>query len=116
MIPRLRTIAVLTLLAGLSLGIFTSRALRAMGGGDPDQRPPYRLQKRIEMQLDLYRDMYNLNPQELDGVEQALRKYDRDVDTQIWLLRVENAEKFQALRDRAEASIQAVLTDARNED
>ena len=34
MIPRLRTIAVLMLLAGLSLGVFAARALRALGPGD----------------------------------------------------------------------------------
>jgi hypothetical protein len=115
MIPRLRTIAFLMLLAGLSLGIFTSRALRAMGGDD-DAGPRYRIGQQIELRLAFYRDEYGLNPQQLDRIEQELRGYERSVDDLIWQLRVENADKFQALREGTEARIQAVLDDARNDE
>ncbi len=104
MIPRLRTIAILMLLAGLSLGIFTSRALRAFGEADAPLRTDGRT-PRIELLVDLYQRDYHLSDERADQVRQTLYGYDRAVDALIWELRQRYADEFQALFDTAEVRI-----------
>ena len=58
MMPRIRTIAFLMLLAGLSLGIFASRTLRAMGPYG-EEASAGRGQPRIEQMTDYYQSYYD---------------------------------------------------------
>lgn len=114
MIPRLRTIALLMLLAGLSLGIFTSRALRAMGGGELAAAPTGP-QPKIEVLVDLYRDQFRLDPQQTDRIRRVLYAHDRAVAAKLWELRQRHAEEFRDLQDKATQEIQGILEEARKE-
>ncbi len=104
MIPRLRTIAILMLLAGLSLGIFTSRALRAMGGPDASQDVSGG-QPQIEFQVDYYQRDFRLTPTEADRIRRELYLHDRLVRDRLWELRKQDEDWFE---DRLVALTEAV--------
>lgn len=112
MIPRLRTIAILMLLAGLALGIFTSRALRAMG---PDALAASTAgrQPKIEVLVDLYQSEFRLDPQQADHVRRVLYAHDRAVAAKIWELRQRHADEFLDLQDEATQEIETILAEAR---
>jgi len=112
MIPRLRTIALLMLLAGLALGIFTSRALRALGPDDLTAAPSG-AEPKIEVLVDLYRSEFRLDPQQADRIRRVLYAHDRAVAAKIWELRQRHADEFLDLRDEAEQELEAILADAR---
>lgn len=114
MFPRLRAIALLMLLAGLSLGIFTARALRAFGEADQAPRTDGRT-PRIELQIDLYRRDFHLDDGQADRVRRVLYDYDRQVEAKIWELRQRHAEEFQTLYDVAEQRILEVFAEAAKE-
>ena len=97
MFPRLRTIALLMLLAGLSLGIFTvpraarrRRGRRAAAHGRPARRAS-------SCCVDLYQRDYHLDDEQADRVRQELYRYDRAVNAKIWELRQRHADEFQDL-------------------
>lgn len=114
MFPRLRTIALLMLLAGLSLGIFTSRALRAFGEGAESPRTDGRT-PRIELHVDLYQRDYHLDDEQADRIRRILYEYDRAVDARIWELRQRHADEFQALYEDAETRMRSIFEEARKE-
>lgn len=111
MFPRLRTIALLMLLAGLSLGIFTSRALRAFGEADHPPRTDGRL-PRIELLVDLYQRDYRLSHEQADRIRQELYQYDRAVDAKIWEFRQRHADEFQTLFDETETKLLDIFKEA----
>lgn len=111
MIPRLRTIAILMLLAGLSLGIFASRALRAMGG----QRatgPVSGGNAYIEQQVTLHQRSRGLTDLQADAIRRELYAYDRRVEARLWELRQEHADWFEQQREATEQRIRTILADA----
>jgi len=114
MFPRLRTIALLMLLAGLSLGIFTSRALRAFGETDDAPRTDGRT-PRIELQVELYQRDFHLEDEQADRVRRILYQYDREVKAKIWELRQRHADEFRSLYDVAEDRIQRVFEEVEKE-
>lgn len=108
MLPRIRVIALLMLLAGASLGVFASRALQATSAPeslDADQRTP----KRIERLVDRYVNEYALDPKQEEGVRQALLRYDRQVRNKLLELRQQHAHEFRRLFDETDASIAEIL-------
>lgn len=111
MIPRLRTIAILMLLAGLTLGIFTSRALRSMGGAD-GAACPIDGHSHIEQRVAFYESYYRLDPQQTDRIRREFYRYDRLVRGRLWELRQQDAEWFRARADEAEVHIRAILEES----
>jgi hypothetical protein len=106
MLTRLRTVAVLMLLAGAALGVFASRALtkpRAGDVGTPAFSP------RIESRVRTYVDVFDLDAGQADRVRSALVEYDRRVHVLISELRRMHAADFNALQGEAEAKIKSVL-------
>ncbi len=109
MTPSLRTVSILMLLAGIALGVFTARALRAMGPGDLLTGPARDPNPKIEMLVDLYRREYHLDDTRTDQVRQELQRFDQKVGALIWELRQQNADKFRGLFDEASRRIGEVL-------
>lgn len=112
MIPKLRTIAILMLLAGLSLGIFASRALRAMA---PETAPGAVSggQPMIDMQVERYQRDFLLSPQEADLVRQELYLHDQLVRDRLWKLRQDDEEWFRTRREALEQAVTGILEEAR---
>jgi hypothetical protein len=113
MTPRLRTIAILMLLAGLSLGVFASRALRAWGPSDLAPGTERAAAPRIEQLVDHYQRDYNLTPQDADRVRRALVEYDRAVRTRLLELRQQHAPDFEQLNREVEERIAEILESSR---
>ena len=109
MVPRLRTVAILLLLAGLALGVFTSRALRALRPGDLLGDTTQLNSPQIEQLVDNYQRAYQLDGQETDTIRQELQRYDRLVRDLVWKLREKNANQFDSLLQESTDRIQAVL-------
>lgn len=109
MVPRLRTVAILLLLAGLALGVFTSRALRALKPGDLLGDTTRTNSPQIEQLVDTYQRAYQLNRQEADAIRQELRRYDRSVRDFVWELRQQHADRFDGLLEESTARIRRLL-------
>jgi hypothetical protein len=103
-----RAVAVLMLLAGLSLGVFAARALHA--GRTPTAAPV--LDQAIEVKVDLYRQYYRLDAAQADRVRQTLKDFDVGTVSLYRELREQNPTKFAALRQEMDARIQTVLEEA----
>jgi hypothetical protein len=114
MVPRLRTIAILMLLAGLSLGVFTSRALRAFGTKDllADQ-PTTSGQARIDQLVELYAREFDLDKVAEDKVRQELIRYDQQLGHLHWELRQANKDRFRKLYEDCARNVQQVLDGTR---
>jgi hypothetical protein len=107
-----RVISILMLLAGLSLGVFASRALRAARLADTAPAADAHVPARIEQKVDLYQRAFGLDAQHTDQVRQQLQRYDRDVRNLLLELRQHHAKDFEELRERTETQITRILKDA----
>ena len=105
MVRTLTFVALLALLAGLAVGFFVSeaRATGATVAAGPDADPV------IERKLEMYVARYALGREEAREVRSALEEYDRGLLDLMRKLRSKHREEFQALADRANARIDAVL-------
>lgn len=103
-----RAVAVLMLLAGASLGVFTARALHA--GRELPVAPV--LDQAIEVKVDLYRKYYALDATQADRVRQTLKDFDRETLGLYRRLREKNPSDFEALRQEMEQRMQAILKEA----
>jgi hypothetical protein len=112
----LKTIAFLMLLAGLSLGIFASRAVRALGPRDAATAPGAGGPSAIEQQVGFYQRFYQLDPQRTDQVRQTLLRYDRGVRDKLLELRHRHADEFSALLDTATSRINEILEPTEGQD
>ena len=109
MIPRLRTVAILILLAGLALGVFTSRALRALRPGDLLEETTGRNLPQIEQMVESYQRAYQLDASTTDRIRQELQRYDRGVRSLVWELRQKNANRFDSLQAESTERIRRIL-------
>lgn len=114
MIFKLRTIAILMLLAGLSLGIFASRALRAMGGPADETAPVSGGQEQIELRVDYYQRDYRLTPQQTDRLRKELYRYDRLIRDKYLELRQQPdvADWFDLQTKELNERVAAILAEA----
>jgi|GEM_PF-6747693 len=103
-----RVVAVLMLLAGLSLGVFAARALRA---GREEPSAPV-LDAAIEAKVALYQRHYALNPRQTDRVRQCLKDFDADTVALYRRLRAENPASFEVLRKQVDERMHEVLQEA----
>lgn len=113
MVPRLRTIAILMLLAGLSLGVFTARALRAFSTTDLLQDRQTSGNARIEQLVTLYAEEFDLDALASSQVRDELTRYDQALNKLYWQLRQDHKDQFRALHEEASRRIEEVLEKAR---
>ena len=104
MIRSLRTITVLMLLAGVSLGVFASNLV----GKEPQPVEPV-TNPRIESQLRYWRDTYNLDADATDRVRQALQRMTRSNRKLILELQQRHRDEFQAVVTKTRNEINAIL-------
>lgn len=105
-----RAVAVLMLLAGVSVGVLLARTLWA-GRVEPPPGPV--LDAAIEQKVQLYVRYGNLDPGQADRVRRCLTRLDREVLELYRQLRQEQAPRFQALRVSAEEELAEILEEAR---
>ncbi|MFM8979546.1 MAG: hypothetical protein ACKOSS_03680 [Planctomycetia bacterium] len=104
-----RLVAVLMLLAGLSLGVFAARAMHA---GLAEPAAPSGLDATIESKVSLYRQYYALDDRQADQLRQALQEFDRETVALYRRLRDQQPAAFEVLRDRVQARIDSILKPA----
>lgn len=104
MLTNLRNIALLMLVAGISLGVFASTLLASRG--DP-VRP--RLEQRIEERVKLYHDMYNLDTGRTEEIRRELIRHQRELLDLLLRLRRENSGAFSDLVSRTEDRIREII-------
>ena len=109
MVPRLRTVAILLVLAGLALGVFTSRALRALRPGDLLPSTPSGYSPQVEQLVESYQRTFQLDARQTDQIRQELRRYDRRVQDTVWELRREHADRFDGLLEESTANLRRIL-------
>lgn len=112
MIPRLRTVAFLMLLAGLSLGVFAARALRAFGPGDLPAGAVAGNEPRIELEVQMIQRDYHLTAPQTDRVRQELYRYDRRVRDKLLELRQKYAQDFTSLYTESTNRLNEILKEA----
>jgi hypothetical protein len=109
-VPRLRTIALLMLAAGLALGMFATRAFSLFGTPPRSETVP--ASPTIEERVQYYRARYHLDDAQTERIRQIHVTYQRNVDAQLLLLRQENAKPFDDLLKDANQRIQEVIETA----
>jgi hypothetical protein len=105
----LTLVTLLALAAGLTLGFLVGE-VRASGSSTAEV-PPAR--RQIDQMVALYESRYRLEPNEAAEVRASLEEYDRKLQDLLRRLRVQNKDDFQALSDRANARIRAVIEKGR---
>ena len=85
----LRSIALLMLLAGLSLGVFAGTLV----ANKPPVRTPT-LNQKVEVRVNLYRDLYSLDEAKTEAVRQTLRAHQHEVREMLLDLARQHREKF----------------------
>ena len=113
--PSLRTIALLMLLAGLSLGVFTARVLRAVGTPDGRASQAASQDGRVRWYVDLLGRDRQLTADQTQRVSEALRGYDRAVRQKMYDLRVEHQAEFRALSTAAWDRIDRIVAEGKEE-
>ena len=103
-----RLVAALMLLAGLSLGVFATRALRA---GREEPAAPV-LDTAIEAKVALYKQYYALDARQADRVRQCLRDFDAETVALYRRLRAEKPDGFEVLRKQVDERMQEILKEA----
>ena len=105
-----RGLAVLTLLAGGSLGLFAGRALwaeRPTTGVAPVLNPA------IEAKVSLYAEAFRLDTPGADRVRRTLQEYDQQVLEVYRSLRVSQANRFKSLSAEFEERMRTILDEYR---
>lgn len=104
MVRTLSYVALLALVAGLAVGVFVAEVFATARTAEPTRRDPV-----VEQKVRLYVARYGLSDTEADAVRAALRDYDQAVLDLLRRVRAQHREEFQALSERADARIRAVL-------
>lgn len=107
MVPRLRLVALLMLLAGASLGVFATQAVSALRLRETPRTPA--VSPLIEERVRLYRQTFHLEEGRADQVRQELLRFDRRVMDKMWELRQQNAEWFQQAAQETDARIRRIV-------
>ncbi|MHC5009885.1 MAG: hypothetical protein ACYTG6_02920 [Planctomycetota bacterium] len=105
----MRTIAILMLLAGISVGIFASRGLRALGPAEDAPSASAQVPPRIEQKVDLYQRAFQLDDRRADLIRRELLRYDSEIRAKILELRQKHAPEFDLLFQETEARIDEIL-------
>ena len=101
---RTLTFLVLTLLAGVSVGLFAGQVLGRKEFGAP---PP--LHPGVERQVEAYVARYGLDAVKADQVRAILVEYRAEVERLFGVLRAKHQDEFRPLAEKANARMKAVL-------
>ncbi len=104
MVRTLTIVALLALLAGLSVGFFVAEAKGVGASSDAPVDPV------LEGKVRMYREYYDLGPAQVEEVRMTLREYDQRLADLLRQLRSQHQEQFKALADEANERIQKVLS------
>ena len=107
MLYSLRSIALLMLAAGVSLGVFAGTLV---ANKKPDSQP--QLSRQIEERVKLYREYYGLDDLKTDDVRRELTRHRSDLRTLLLRLRSEHQNEFSDLVDGTERRIRAITEGA----
>ncbi len=103
MLYSLRSIALLMLAAGVSLGVFAGTLV---ANKKPDPRP--QLNRQIEERVKLYREYYGLDDLKTDEVRRELSRHRSEVRSLLLRLRSEHQNEFSDLVAGTERRIRAI--------
>ncbi len=103
MLYSLRSIALLMLAAGVSLGVFAGTLV---ANKKPDPRPV--LNRQIEERVKLYREYYALDESRTNEVRQELTRHRHELRKLLLRLRSEHQDEFTKLVDGTERRIRAI--------
>lgn len=106
MLYSLRSIALLMLAAGVSLGVFAGTLV---ANKKPDPRPV--LDRQIEERVKLYREYYGLDTARTDEVRRELTRHRYELRKLLLRLRSEHQDEFTGLVDATERRIRAIIED-----
>ncbi len=107
MLYSLRSISLLMLVAGISLGVFAGTLIAVK------RTPaPLTLEQKVEERVKLYREFYNLDVGPTDAIRRELQRHRRELRDTIVDLRRRHADEFNALVRKTETSIEKILKSA----
>ncbi|MDA1194334.1 MAG: hypothetical protein O2894_04050 [Planctomycetota bacterium] len=101
MLTSLKTVSVLMLLAGVSLGVFANTLVAS---GPPAAEPPP-FNERVEA----YRRVYNLDDAQVEAIRTELNQHRQGLYDLLLDLRRNNQDRFAAVVDRTENRIRAII-------
>lgn len=104
MLTNLKTITLLMLLAGISLGVFANTLI---AGGNPAPKPA-----AFDERVDAYVKAYGLSAQEAESVRAELVRHRQRLYDKLLELRREHEDEFRAIVDDTEGRISKILEDA----
>lgn len=109
MVPSLRTVSILMLLAGISMGVFAGTLMA------DDPVPPSGIPKAgaaANQRALHYQRVHGLDEAQTDAIRQLLVQHERAVRDQMRTLWSENQDRFDALTGETQQRIEAVLVDS----
>lgn len=98
----IRTVAVLMLLAGVSMGVFAGSLIARDRAVDSGAIP---LDAVLEQKVRYYREFFDLDPSQTELVRQALVSHKRRMRDALHALRAEHSAAFQAIVAETEARL-----------
>lgn len=101
MLTNLKTITLLMLLAGVSLGVFASTLIAA---GNPEPEPA-----QFDERVEAYRDAYGLTDKQADAVRTELERHRQKMFDLLLELRRRHEGEFRNLTDETEQRIKAII-------
>jgi hypothetical protein len=111
MIYSLRGVALLMLVAGISLGVFAGTLIAIK------RTPtPLSLEQTVEERVKLYREFYDLDVGSTDAIRRELQRHRRELRDKLVDLRRRHADEFNDLVTETETRIEKILKSARVKD
>jgi hypothetical protein len=104
MVRTLTLLSVLTLLAGVSVGLFAGQVF---GGRHEKER--LALDPYVEKQVRAYVERYGLDDARTEQVRAVLVEYRADLDRLYGVLRAKHQDEFRPLAEKANARMKSVL-------
>lgn len=100
----LRSIALLMLLAGLSLGVFAATLV-----ANQETRQAPTLNQQVEERVKAYREFYSLDDTKTEAVRQVLRAHKHEVREMLLELARQHREKFSEQVQETEKRIKLIV-------
>ena len=104
MLTNLKTITLLMLLAGVSLGVFANTLI---AGGNPDPAPA-----PFDERVEAYRKAYGLTDAQTEAVRAELTRHRQKMYDLLLELRRRNQAEFSEIVDDTENRIRMIIEDA----
>ena len=104
MVRTLTLLSLLTLAAGLAVGLFAGQVFGARPTGSSPATDP-----RFETQVRTYVEKFGLDASKEEQVREILRDYDQELLQLLRVLRVKHQKEFHDVSAKADARMKAVL-------